>query len=135
MKRILFSILFFLCLGAQKSLAQGNLQFNQVKTITGSIASQTVGQNNSTVLTVPANKVWKVEKIITSSAPYVPNGNYFATLMGLKINGLECNYFYSGEKQAEVPIWLKAGDTFSLVLSSGSNINYCISLIEFNIVP
>ena len=135
MKKILSLVVALLFTASLSSFAQGNLQFNGVKTFTGTIVSQTAGQNSSAVQTVPANKVWKVEKIFTSSAPYTGNGNYFVTLMALKINGVECNYFYSGDKQAEVPFWLKAGDTFSLVLNSGSNINYCISIIEFNIVP
>jgi hypothetical protein len=128
MKKIL--LLLSILIIARGAKAQGNLQFNAVKTYTGTIAS-----GSSPSQTVPVGKVWKVEKIITSSSPYTPNGNYFVMLMGLTINGVDCNYFYSGEKQAEVPFWLKAGDTFSLLLSSGSNAKYCISILEFNIIP
>ena len=59
MKRFLFSlILFFVAFLVN---AQGNLQFNQVKLVT-------------TLETVPAGKVWKVESALTGEERYPTSG-------------------------------------------------------------
>jgi len=108
--------------------AQGNLQFNQVLTYTGSIN----GMTNQ--WTVPAGKVWKIE-----SKTRTPNGGLTFYINSTAVN--DYYFFWNNAGQASVssmaidsaPIWLKAGD-ISYFNSSGTA-NYYISIIEFNIVP
>jgi len=65
MKRVLFSlILFFVAFLVN---AQGNLQFNQVKLVT-------------TLETVPAGKVWKVESALTGEERY-PTADLFRLMV------------------------------------------------------
>jgi hypothetical protein len=108
--------------------AQGNLQFNQVLTYSGSISGSTSPGNSlfSPSWSVPNNKVWKVEDC-TSGIP-------------LNINGF--NFSPSNNKV----FWLKAGDTinFQIVATCtpcqfcggvcNINSSYFISIIEFNII-
>lgn len=121
MKKILFSV-FTLLLFAVGIKAQGNLQFNQI--ILLDIAS-----GATQAITVPANKVWKIESVGTgtSSNPNVDLRNssavsiaHFASMTGTGAT-------------AAFPFWLPAG-------FSGSFINFnsarsCISIIEFNVIP
>ena len=117
--------------------AQGNLQFNQVLTLSGSISvSSSSGKVNSPTQTVPSAKVWKVEYI---GASFV-SGTYFAPIpWGVTINTQDLyvstsNYLTS----LNSPIWLKAGDQLSFVTSgtgSTGSIEYLFSIIEFNIIP
>ncbi len=129
MKTFLFVVVLFL-LGSVK--AQGNLQFNQVVTV------------SITTMTVPAGKVWKVESYSESEVtfnsnysagcvnvnyhrPLVINNNnyYFFGNMATASSG--ANYISTGNK---LPIWLKSGDQIRTVCSSDF-----ASVIEFNIVP
>jgi hypothetical protein len=129
MKTFLFVVVLFL-LGSVK--AQGNLQFNQVVTV------------STTSMTVPAGKVWKVESYSESEVtfnsnysagcvnvnyhrPLVINNNnyYFFGNMATASSG--ANYISTGNK---LPIWLKSGDQIRTVCSSDF-----ASVIEFNIVP
>ena len=131
---LLFSqILMFPMLG----LAQGNLQFNQVKLVT-------------TLQTVPANKVWKVESVIfpipADDPPFVSSGstgcsfntrrNYAISIDGTltKVGHLASGYANSSWDYyfmtTSLPVWLPAGATLS-----GGPCNNKISVIEFNIVP
>lgn len=112
--------------------AQGNLQFNQIVTV------------NTTSLTVPAGKVWKVESYLQSQVAYdvnysagCINANYHRPLV---INNN--NYYFFGNMATansganyvttgnSLPVWLKAGDQIRTVCSSDF-----ASVIEFNIVP
>lgn len=117
--------------------AQGNLQFNQVLTISGSISvSSSSGKVNSPTQTVPSAKVWKVEYI---GASFV-SGAYFAPIpWGVTINTQDLYVSTSSYLTSlNSPIWLKAGDQLSFVTSgAGSNgsIKYLFSIIEFNIIP
>ncbi len=108
--------------------AQGNLQFNQVKLV-------------STVETVPAGKVWKVEMAAYNGGnPILAAGNLqqFVTIMIISINsnnifipGSYNNYGYTGASfPSFFPIWLPAGTT----LAAGTNVRF-LSVIEFNIIP
>jgi hypothetical protein len=129
MKIFLFTMGFFF-LGSVK--AQGNLQFNQVVTV------------STTTMTVPAGKVWKIESYSESEVtfnsnyssgcvnvnyhrPLVINNNnyYFFGNMATASSG--ANYISTGNK---LPIWLKSGDQIRTVCSSDF-----ASVIEFNIVP
>ncbi len=73
MKRVLFSlILFFVAFLVN---AQGNLQFNQVKLVT-------------TLETVPAGKVWKVESALTGEERYPTSGtNLPSNSRFIQVNG------------------------------------------------
>ena len=93
--------------------AQGNLQFNAVKTYGGS--------GNSATWTVPSNKVWKIEYAMITI-----NLNYGA----FAINGISV----LGSGNTPQPIWLKAGDYCAFINSFSAN-PYFISIIEFNIIP
>jgi hypothetical protein len=126
---IILSILF-IAIGAK---AQGNLQFNQVKLVT-------------TVQTVPANKVWKVENILPSAALTVSGFTSSSINFTLLVNGTAIYWLSSSnagnntgaglvsspvtQTIGQNPIWLPSGTT----LAVGSNVN-SISVIEFNIIP
>lgn len=118
--------------------SQGNLQFNQAKLVT-------------TVETVPAGKVWKVENatynggaiFCLSTGPSTVNcGSSLGGIgvygyMSFNING-QATYIYGtnangyGGYSAPLPFpfWLPAGAT----LAAGTNVRY-LSVIEFNVVP
>jgi hypothetical protein len=113
--------------------AQGNLQFNQVKLV-------------STVETVPAGKIWKVESILYSTA-IVGNGNAtiafsIGTDASILVNGVNTvtrstrgvNTSQGGAYYTvwdiALPIWLPAGST----LSSSTGVS-SISVVEFNLIP
>ena len=123
------------------SFAQGNLQFNQVKLVT-------------TVETVPAGKVWKVESatfqggapICVGAGPNSGCGSQniiytsYQASMSYLINGASgyiAHGTYGGtaaNASSNVidpfPIWLPAGTT----LAAGTNMMH-LSVIEFNVVP
>ena len=110
-------------------VAQGNLQFNQVKLV-------------STVETVPVGKVWKVTGILPSSGfRYTSSSSTPPYEYGLLVNGIQriighgsyVNGYYSSGFTAQSfggDLWLPGGTT----LAAGSNVGE-ISIIEFNIVP
>jgi hypothetical protein len=134
----LYTILF-ICFALQ-SFAQGNLQFNQVLTYTGTINSiQSVG----TTYTVPINKVWKI-KNLTEISNYVANNSIgLALYRGLMVN-INNKWFPFPNNFKEM--FLKAGDTIKMgyydqyiqssqITDPNSSINYLMSIVEFNIVP
>lgn len=123
---------------------QGNLQFNQVKLV-------------STVETVPAGKVWKVESCAYNGGAPFSSGtaNYsinppqnslnrgFDAIMSYSVNGsninIPCSFILSftttvfGTNSLPAfyfPFWLPAGST----LAAGSNMRF-LNVIEFNVVP
>jgi len=139
--KIIFLVSLLWC-GAIYS--QGNLQFNQVKIVSNTDASQTV----------PAGKVWKIESIISDGgqdsypvqtsgavqsffsacgAPafyYLYNGKYLA------INSLPISFgiHTSGGVMSSLPLWVPSGSTICMC----TNASFCArgySVIEFNIVP
>ncbi len=120
MKKIItIAILLF----SMASYAQGNLQFNQVLTYTGSI------HNNNFVLfdTVPSGKVWKIEAAGLN------------TLLFLNINGRIYNNIY-GNSVIKETIWLKARDIVGIYSPYNGNCHHCswdyvVSIIEYNIIP
>lgn len=117
--------------------AQGNLQFNQVLTISGSISvSGSSNKVNSPTQTVPSAKVWKVEYIGASfvSATYFAPINWGVTINTQDLYVSTSSYLTS----LNSPIWLKAGDQLSFVTNgtgSTGSIEYLFSIIEFNIIP
>jgi hypothetical protein len=140
------------------TLAQGNLQFNQVLLI-----------DNNTA-TVPAGKVWKIENIVYEAVPYFQassgsgscapcNGStqlwssyttqscQVSSTNPITINGVKASAGNTGS-----PLWLPAGatlagETKTCTPNAGSYGGGCIcpppsvtaktyiSVIEFNIVP
>lgn len=133
-------LFLFICV-SQYLLAQGNLQFNQVKLI-------------STQETVPAGKVWRVDGATflggspiclgTGSANCAGgslSGSGFIAEMTFLINGLP-NYIYSfqgmpGSQAATsspgispFPLWIPSGTS----LAAGTNMRF-LSIVEFNIIP
>ncbi len=119
--------------------SQGNLQFNQVLTITGSVVSSN-SFANSPINTVPTGKVWKIEHV-GGSATILGNGTNY----GVTINNATTLCYWGSSPQNYLlqmkdicPIWLKAGDNLSFYWSQYNGTQSCdfvISIIEFNIVP
>jgi len=133
MKTILF-IASLICLNL--CFAQGNLQFNQVVTYTGTGSGSF--SYSSPSWTVPAGKVWKVE----SASPNVANA---PVTRAININaGSSWGNFALMTASQETtispfPIWLKAGDQIQLQAAgnccSTTSFSYAISILEFNVVP
>lgn len=129
-----FFLFTFLILGSLQ--AQGNLQFNQVVTYTGTGSGSF--SYSSPTWTVPAGKVWKVE----SASPNVANA---PVTRAVNINaGSSWGSFALMTASQETtispfPIWLKAGDQIQLQAAgnccSTTSFSYAISILEFNVVP
>ena len=149
-----------LLLFAFQSMAQGNLQFNQIINI-----------KNGDIYTVPAGKVLKITAIATTSKttfkiPFVrcdiwqgqaycyydPSNVFTGSIGNLEFTAapigttphnvnppvIQCSqcpqntdYTTSQVPGVPLPFWLKAGQ--NIIISQGSG--YLISAIEFNIVP
>ena len=143
MKRLyIFIITIFLYTGA---FTQGNLQFNQVKLV-------------STIETVPAGKVWKVENYLPSSQLAIdlnrPSNQataggtknfimlvnssqvFLQTTLTREVGRDDAYWNHSGYTTAsdykifDAPIWLPASTT----LAASTNV-LSLSVIEFNILP
>jgi hypothetical protein len=118
------------------SYAQGNLQFNQVLTYTGSLNN---AQQISSTFTVPVGKIWKIKYV--SKLPYKMSSqgtyaNYYEGF-GLIVN----NLWTYGDNYNE--LFLKAGDTLKVgyynqqnqsTYFAGITLDFVISIVEFNIV-
>ena len=131
MKRAIL-LLFFGCFSCLFSFAQGNLQFNQVLTI------------SSTDQTVPAGKVWKIESYqqqnvaisttgptvscgdLSRPRPYYIDGVYYHDIKSSGWGSASVLYI----AQNTFPIWLKAGQTCRTTC-----VGDFLSVLEFNIVP
>ena len=136
MKKIFtIAILLF----SMASYAQGNLQFNQVLTYTGTL---TPSQFVSASYTVPTGKILKIKYV--NKLTYVTATNY----NGIQplYNGFALNInskWLFGENFTE--IFLKSNDTLKLGWTNQSttsgysapfvNFDFVISIVEFNIVP
>ena len=110
--------------------AQGNLQFNQAKLVTG-------------LETVPAGKVWKVESFLPTSvyrADFSPNPRiYLCAFDGITrevghsgIGDLNARYS-SVVTFIDTPLWLSAGTTINPTVSS--SFLWGVNVLEFNILP
>jgi hypothetical protein len=136
---IAFALLLFFT-----GIAQGNLQFNQVKIISNIDPPQTV----------PVGKVWKIESVFTAGdqdvygvqtsgttlslfpACGVPSFYYLYSGRYLAINNIPISFgiHSAGEKMTNLPIWVPAGST----ICTCTNNALCArgySAIEFNIIP
>lgn len=134
MKKIVVFSFLSLCFlpFTPRSIAQGNLQFNQVLSYSQLYTTNTIGSTysySSQIYEVPVGKVWKIEKFLmknnnSSAGPYLKVNNAF------QISPTEFN---------PGPAWFKEGDQIQAVTSTigGSSFTggYFISIIEFNIIP
>lgn len=128
MKKLTIAI-FLACTMSISVYGQNGLSYSQVIT---DAQSFTVGISQSSatpLLTVPVDKVWKVESI--SEPQSFGDGSTY-----LVINGFE---FGPGRiNSASLPIWLKSGDTVQCGVKKGNNTggtitaSLYISIIEFN---
>jgi hypothetical protein len=123
--------------------SQGNLQFNQVKIVSNTDASQTV----------PAGKVWKIESVFSEGGDTYPmgaSGTVYAHFSAcglasfnfqnygryLSINNIPVAFgiHSAGNQMTNLPVWLPSGTTICTCMPS----YICArgySVIEFNIVP
>ena len=115
MKKIIFSILFSITMLVVNG--QGNLQFNQIITGSGSLGPY----SSSPTLTVPLNKVYKIEAIDVASGYNAMTRNINGSIIATQY----CTF----------PFWLKSGDFFFLQNIDGFTRAYQYSIIEFNIIP
>ena len=133
-KFILFS---FVIIFLTQSAFAAKLVFNQIINNVGTIDVPAMTYPNpmiSIIGTVPANKVWKV--VSMSSSP-TSTGSIGWGYQKWALNGFE------GVSTA----WLKAGDIISVKCTNSTApvpqqnilnnyiINYCFSVIEFDVVP
>ena len=120
---VLFAFIFF---GAQ-SIAQGNLQFNQVLHLEITCCT-------ASTFTVPVGKVWKIE----GSMAYT--NNYPTRISAINGNPMEAyltgyTYLNYGVLPIPLPYWLPTNTQVSF--STGNTIGYkgYVSIIEFNVIP
>ncbi len=122
-----------------RSLAQGNLQFNQVKYMQFSVTQVgTSSYTDATVnITVPANKVWKIETLTSST--YISSNNLLTFSNGGRI-AIDNRLLFDANSNVQVmPHWLPPG-TYTLsirstTLTNGTPFYGSLSAIEFNVVP
>ena len=136
MKRIKIGLLVMILLLGVKASAQGNLQFNQVLTFTGSIGVTGPNAVTSPIQTVPAGKVWKIEHVGGSAS----NQSSSNVRFGIQTNsGVSMVYWHTLVDQNICPIWLKASDNLQFYYhnpgGTPQSCTYIISVVEFNIIP
>ena len=142
MKILILSFFLVLC---SLLYSQGNLQFNQVLTISGNTTmSSNYVKVFSPIQTVPLGKVWKIEFVGSSSFTSV-EPTYPGSKWGISVNTRDIVLFFGYgdyESPYSMPIWLKAGDQLRFYSttsswSTGNNVttNYVFSILEFNIIP
>ena len=109
---------FLLVAISATSFAQGNLQFNEVVSFSGT----TYGTQIIQLDTVAVDKVIKVTSLNST--------DYYVQII---INNITHAYG-SSQTDERFPIWLKEGDILGIQSTWNGNYNYHISGIEFNIV-
>jgi hypothetical protein len=107
--------------------AQGDLQFNQVLTFTGTTGS-------TIIYTVPEGKVAKITK-----AKGNMNGSSDSYDIKFTYNGVKLQHTYSyggGNGHTIDGTWMKANDYIGVLnwQNNGYDVGYLISIIEYNIV-
>ncbi len=146
MKKIVITICLFIGF-ISFSKAQGNLQFNKAKFIELEGMQYNFAPFNyyrgvdSVTITIPANKVWKIEKVQAVGVDSL-TGYYDENIHGLlyiTVNDVAISE-PAGYPQQTGILWLPAG-TYKLRLMARIGINGqgkfkgFISAIEYNIVP
>ena len=131
------------------SYAQGDLQFNQVIRVTNSGSYTLTGSNGNfviTTVTVPANKVWKVESGSIAAINSTTSRWYQAINESLYIDKQLLYSTGSNVNKSDFnspPVWLASG-TYQIIASisviGGSTpetrqIIVALSGIEFNVIP
>ena len=106
--------------------AQGDLQFNQVLTFTGTTGS-------TIIYTVPVGKVAKITKAKGNMNGSSDSYDIRFTYNGVK---LQHTYRYDGGNGHTIDgTWMKANDYIGVLnWSNISDVGYLISIIEYNIV-
>jgi hypothetical protein len=128
--RLIVSCIIFFC-SIYSFIAQGNLQFNQIVTV------------STTTMTVPSGKVWKVESYqqrnVWAAASSTQNCNETYNVRPYVIDGYN---FYDSEgiSTGYSNIYVDPGNRFPFWLTSGQTARTTcpgdfLSVIEFNIVP
>jgi hypothetical protein len=127
--------------------SQGNLQFNQVLSYSGSLSCNTnyCGQISTSTYTVPPGKIWKIESVGYNCSAVSSYRSY----PFLIINGVACFGGLTSNSNTAIitgnlinsPIWLTSGDILKYGMDSNSatggqmSISIHFSIIEFNIIP
>lgn len=146
-----YIILLFLSLfTCGKWFAQGNLQFNQIinYNLTGNLNSIQTGQFQlqTISITVPANKVWKIESAsckISNASSYLWGanpGNEVYIFLDNNYIGIMRASTTSNNDTSILPLWLTAGNhTLQLVVDIAAGATQTaygmVTGIEFNVVP
>lgn len=144
---VILSIAFGLI---QTSKAQGNLQFNKIVTIDFRRVLNNFADGADTILSVPSNKIWKIESVSSSMFADSTNisikgaANYIATSVFLN-NNLLIGSAGTSQHYAmpNFPIYLESSKTFTLGVRPSANASVSfpasfgcfVSIVEFNIVP
>jgi hypothetical protein len=126
-----FQILFVLCLPFV-GMAQGNLQFNQVRFIekTSTILSDSFN------IVVPIGKTWKIESITTGQKSYdAGTQTNVVSTVGTIVSLNDAVVHIRGDR-SYLPVWLPAGTYVIRIYATtpyGCKTN--LSVLEFNITP
>ena len=120
---VFFAFIFF---GAN-SIAQGNLQFNQVLHLEITCCT-------ASTFTVPVGKVWKIEGAMAY------NNSYPTRITAVNGNPMEAyltgyTYLNYGILPIPLPYWLPANTQVSFNTGSGVGQKGYVSIIEFNVIP
>jgi hypothetical protein len=154
------SLFLFIIIAVSSSksiLAQGNLQFNQVLSYSGSLSCQGTACRNHdpwsivspSPRTVPTGKIWKLESVGWFG---VINDSYYNQPF-LVINGIKAYFGLLNRTLSEFsnqgnlissPVWLKENDIFNIGMLVNQpypcpncpffELSYHISILEFNVV-
>jgi len=127
MKKIFLLIVLSVVLYTTQSQAQGNLQYNATKWITQTTTSSTP---TTMTITVPANKVWKIESV------YVRNDFEMGT-SSIILDGITLfrgDFTNKNNWIIPLPLFLPSGSYLLNFNPNGPN-KLLLNAVEFNIVP
>ncbi|MDC0338649.1 hypothetical protein OAN33_03825 [Flavobacteriales bacterium] len=144
MKKIILCLVLTLGFGFF-SIAQGDLQFNQVinETYSGVGSGNSNSRINIGSITVPSGKVWKVQTASITMATgtngsYVFNGSSYYNHTVYIGDNMVFMYMDSPDEALGqlLPLWLGPG-SYDVGCAQGLSVNakIAISAIEFNVVP
>ena len=120
--------------------SQGNLQFNKVWNLKYTVAAPNNANTTVGTITVPANKVWKIE---SASISIVAGLNYNSEKVNLYVDGhLLVLGGGTSTTNAQIysacPLWLSSG-IYPIIVANWVGSPYTtissLSVIEFNIIP
>ena len=135
MKNLITSICAILVI-ASTTYGQGNLQFNQVISVSFDLTAASSGFYSLGTLTVPAGKVWKIER---TSLDQEYLGNLYPQYNGSSYAHIGDYVVWNNTTtypQHLFPLWLAEG-TYPMTCSPGNSGTYhlAVSAIEFNVIP